>query len=49
LVRVGEKWPLLDAAALIAADREPGGRVRIEPVAAEVDPLGDFFKRLVGF
>jgi len=47
LARVGERWPLLDAAALIAADREADGTVRIERVPAEVDPLGEFFRRIV--
>jgi hypothetical protein len=39
--------PLLDGAALIAAECEPKGRIRIEPVVPEVDILGTFFNRLV--
>lgn len=39
--------PLLDGAALIAAECEPNGRIRIEPVVPEVDILGTFFDRLV--
>lgn len=39
--------PLLDAAALIAASRDEGGRIHVEPVPDEVDVLGAFFDRLV--
>jgi hypothetical protein len=39
--------PLLDAAALLAADSEPGGRIRIEPTHPDVDVLGAFFDKLV--
>lgn len=38
--------PLLDAAALLAADREASGRIRIERVPADVDVLGGFFDKL---
>ena len=38
--------PLLDAAALLAADRERDGRIRIETVPPAVDVLGEFFDRL---
>lgn len=39
--------PLLDAAALIAASRDPGGRIHVEPVPDKVDVLGTFFDQLV--
>jgi hypothetical protein len=39
--------PLFDAAALLAAESEPGGRIRIEPIPPEVDILQGFFDRLV--
>ncbi len=38
--------PLLDAAALLAADRERDGRIRIEAMPRDVDVLSGFFDRL---
>ena len=38
--------PLLDAAALLAIDREESGRIRIEPMPPEVDILQGFFDHL---
>ena len=38
--------PLLDAAALIVADQQPSGRIRIEEVPPEVDVLQGFFDKL---
>ena len=38
--------PLLDAAALLAADREPNGKIRIEVMPPAVDVLGGFFDKL---
>lgn len=39
--------PLLDGAALLAADRDRNGRIRVESVPEGVDVLGHFFDRLV--
>jgi hypothetical protein len=38
---------LLDAAALVVADRDTAGRIRIERVPSQVDVLDGFFGRLV--
>ena len=40
--------PLLDAAALLVADQEESGRIRIEAVPESVDVLRGFFDKLVG-
>lgn len=39
--------PLLDAAALIAANQDSEGRICMEVVPSEVDVLGSFFDRIV--
>jgi hypothetical protein len=42
-----QRAALLDAAALLAADCDAGGRIRIEKVPDDVDVLGNFFGRLL--